>query len=259
MALSPHRLKKSTPPPKAKALQQWGEAGVTTQVPKPPQSSRRCTPVSPGKQLKSRRGGSAAGAQEAGPAGPPLLRARRAVSPAPPKPPSSLANCGNSQVETRAHPRDAAELRRLRRGATPGAAGHSLPPRGLDDPRMEPHAGRQANARPPTRSSSGDAGWKGPQGAETRRAGWAPGPAEREAGMGGGSPETRRPEGAAGEGPRRAGGGGYLPHAPKRRAERSGRAHSPPPYTPPLMAAVGAAPPRKAPGRRDCAGGDRGS
>lgn len=60
-------------------------------------------------------------------------------------------------------------------------------------------------------------------------------------------------------GARRAAGGGYRPRTPRRRALSSRRTHSPPPYTPPLMAAVGAIPTTKAPGRRDCDGRDCGS
>lgn len=44
----------------------------------------------------------------------------------------------------------------------------------------------------------------------------------------------------------RAGGGGYKSHALKRRALSIGRTHSPPPYTPPLMAAIDATPTLKA-------------
>lgn len=85
------------------------------------------------------------------------------------------------------------------------------------------------------------------------------GRAEHGAGMGRGGwgPEQGRPEGAAGEG--RAGGGGYKPHTLKRRALSSGRTHSPPPYTPPLMAALRATPTLKATGRSDCDGRDCGS
>ena len=57
----------------------------------------------------------------------------------------------------------------------------------------------------------------------------------------------------------RAGGGGYKTHTLKRRALSSGRTHSPPPYTPPLMAAVHATPTLKATGRSDCDGRECGS
>lgn len=78
------------------------------------------------------------------------------------------------------------------------------------------------------------------------------GRAEHGAGMGRGGwgPKRGRPEGAAAEG--RAGGGGYKPHTLKRRALSSGRTHSPPPYTPPLMAAVRATSTLKATERSDC-------
>jgi hypothetical protein len=69
-------------------------------------------------------------------------------------------------------------------------------------------------------------------------------------------PDKGRPEGTAGEG--RVGGGGYKPHAPKRRAVSCGHTHSPPPYTPPLMAAVGTTPRLKATGRNDFSGRDYG-
>lgn len=82
------------------------------------------------------------------------------------------------------------------------------------------------------------------------------GRAERGAGTGRGGrgPERGKPEGNAEEG--RAGSGGYKPHTPKTRALSSGRTHSPPPYTPPLMAAAGATPTLRANWRSDCSGRD---
>lgn len=82
------------------------------------------------------------------------------------------------------------------------------------------------------------------------------GRAERGAGTGRGGrgPERGKPEGNAGEG--RAGSGGYKPHTPKTRALSSGRTHSPPPYTPPLMAAAGATPTLRANWRSDRSGRD---
>lgn len=79
-------------------------------------------------------------------------------------------------------------------------------------------------------------------------------------GRGGGRAERGRPEGTAVQGRDEEGCGRRLqtPHAATARAFAR-RTHSPPPYTPPLMAAVGAIPTMKATGRRDCDSCDWGS
>ena len=122
----------------------------------------------------------------------------------------------------------------------PGAA-RNLESRLLRGPRLEGAAG------------GGDSGCLrrslsrvGSRGGQSAGRGWG-----GEAGVPrGGDRKGRR----GGEG--RAGGGGYKPHALKRRALSIGGAHSPPPYTPPLMAAIDATPTLKATRRSDCNGRD---
>lgn len=113
------------------------QPGVTTRRVHGPHTGRRVCGA-----LAGVRGGAAAA--------PPIsstARARRAVYRALRKPPSTLANCGDSQVETRAHPRHSRVTEAPGR-RDPGTR-RSLQPGTLGDPWMEPHSRRQAGARAP--------------------------------------------------------------------------------------------------------------
>lgn len=221
---------------------------MTTRVPETPRRPSRYTAVSPrGKQLRvttrrvrgqhagrcagrrERRAGERAGGRSRADAPPPVSptsRARRALAPALREAPSTLANCGNSQVETRALPRHSrvTEAPERRDPGTRGPLNWGWGEGGSPNPGWSLTPAARPTRGHSTRSS-GDPGWKGPQGAETRRArgapqaGWAPGARRTRGGDGGGgeSPDTPRPEGTAGD--RRGGSGGYKPHALKRRAE----------------------------------------